>query len=216
MANALFDLTVDYTYGPERVRDFINLQLEKRVKENLIEESELDSIGLAMEIMACEFIDYNDTIDTLRLRHGVTYKVKKNQIRLFVPSSVKDERGRYYAGHIEFGFSNWKNNMFVGPFPYLRPAMRYGADLSREDISDNLAKIITGERYWWRGSRKDNRYMAGQMIGNKYGALFGAKKVMDKPLAEKGELRHQWGGRSGPYSYARTMHGRWRTTPKRG
>lgn len=167
MANALFDLTMTYEYAGKEVTNFLELELEKRVKEEVREASELQPVADAMKRFAQQFVLANHTYDSGDLYRGIESKADRNQIRLWVPSSVKDSRGRYYAGHIEFGFHNWRNQSFVGPFPYLRPAMRYGADLTREDITADLVKIITGERFWWRGSRKNGEYMYGQMIGQR-------------------------------------------------
>lgn len=209
MANALFDLTMAYEYAGKEVRNFLELELEKRVKKKAFDQAKLEQAAKIMEAAARRFVISNGTVDTRTLIKGITHETGKNKIKLYVPSSVTDKHGRYYAGHIEFGFRHWKNNMFVGPFPYLRPAMRYGADVTREDVSNNVAALITGQRNWWTGSSLRGHYMAGQMLGTKAGNLHELSSTL-RPNATRNKADNPWGGRYGSYRYAKIDKGHWK------
>lgn len=166
MANALFDIETNYGYDHMfgEVMDNLEFALHKR---NLAEafQGDFDLIGQNMKDIAQTLVRSNRTIDTFKMHDSISYEKTSNGLRLFVPSSATDNRGRYYAGHIEYGFTQihagyrdeWgvfiplKRDLrqFKGPYPFLRPALRYGADMSANRIGESFAAMITGERRWF-------------------------------------------------------------------
>ena len=207
MANALFDITAVCKYGDHPLENFLLFGLTKRKMDEAFSGS-LDDIGKSMQKAARTFIDINGTKKTGDLKDNITYRVYKQnkQLVLYVPVGFSTKnpgwRGdyRYYAGHIEYGFwlkgLNNKYVAFKGPWPYLRPAMRYGAALSAENIGDNLAQLITGRLNWYTKSR-------GPGNTSMYSLKLGSDKKESQLSTET--KTPNWRGYSGQYSKYREI-----------
>lgn len=56
-------------------------------------------------------------------------------------ADAKDPRGRPYAGHMEYGYTDRGGNP-RGPWPFLRPAMRLALSATRANFADTIAREI--------------------------------------------------------------------------
>lgn len=85
------------------------------------------------------FILENGTYQDGTLYRNVKWRKINNGFQLY--DDARDKRGRPYAGHIEYGFTD-RAGMPHGPWPFLRPAMRIAAEMSTGVIGDRAASNI--------------------------------------------------------------------------
>ena len=146
-----------------------------------IDNYKTDVRSIADEIVAIaqEFILENGTYEDGELYNNVRWRPTEAGIQLY--DDARDKYGRPYAGHIEYGFTD-RAGMPHGPWPFLRPAMRIGAELSTGIIGDHMASDILygiGNRstiYFGRKDLNESARMAGgrnfirDTVRNSYGA----------------------------------------------
>lgn len=171
--------------------------------------------------LAKEFIDsvhpvnpYNRYQTTNRLRENVKYDTQTSSGgtggRLY--DDAKDNRGRKYAGHIEYGFTD-KAGVPRGPWPFLRPAMRLALSATRYDFAETMQNLITGDfskGYMTIGS-KDSKQNVLNLYGSNREAVshvkhqFGSFGQSRWSVAENGigfKSHVEYGFRASPESWA--------------
>lgn len=77
--------------------------------------------------MAQHFIDVNETEESGDMRKSIKYDAKEDGVQIEVPV--------FYAPYIEYGFTHNKTKRFIGPFPFIRPAIAWAADATYKDIT---------------------------------------------------------------------------------
>ena len=133
--------TYDYLgqtfYNAEDFTDFLNYNL--KMASN-IENYKTDIESIANEIVAIarNFVISNGTYKTGRLHDSIHWEPQARGIRL--TADAKDGES-HYAGHIEYGFVG-RDGLPKGPWPFLRPAMRIGAEASTGQLADHMASNI--------------------------------------------------------------------------
>lgn len=102
-------------------------------------KTDVEKIAKEIVSIAQDFIIENGTYQEGELWKHVKWGKTASGIRLY--DDVRDKYGRPYAGHIEYGFTD-KAGVPHGPWPFLRPAMRIGAEMSTGIIGDHMASNI--------------------------------------------------------------------------
>lgn len=106
-----------------------------------IDQYATDIAAIADETVeiAREFILENGTYQDGTLYRNVKWRKIEKGFQLY--DDARDSRGRPYAGHIEYGFTD-RAGMPHGPWPFLRPAMRIAAEMSTGAIGNHMASNI--------------------------------------------------------------------------
>lgn len=114
---------------------------------------------------------------TRNLRGSISYDMSTtnggNGGRLF--ANAKDYRGRPYAGHIEYGYTDRGGNP-RGPWPFLRPAMRLAASATRYDFARTMEDLMFGN--YRDGSITIGSKNARQSVANLYGSTRAATSTI--------------------------------------
>lgn len=150
-------------YNPE---DFLSHLAYNLNMAQDIDVYKTDVRAIADEIVsiAQDFIIENGTYQDGELWRNVKWTQISNGIQLY--DDARDKYGRPYAGHIEYGFTD-KAGMPHGPWPFLRPAMRIGAEMSTGMIADHMASNIlygignNNRIYFGRHDLRDAAILAG-------------------------------------------------------
>lgn len=167
--NIAVDIETVYEYAGSEYynpRDFLdhlayNLNMAKDID---LYATDVESIADEIVSIAQDFIIENGTYEDGELWRNVKWKKIGKGIQLY--DDARDDYGRPYAGHIEYGFTD-KAGMPHGPWPFLRPAMRIGAEMSTGIIADHMASNILygiGNRnriYFGRRNLNDSARLAG-------------------------------------------------------
>lgn len=158
--NVLLELDVQYEY-----QNVVKDEFGEQVSGGLLREFELrlshingrdlsefvtdfDEIADDMKGLARAFLDKNiyerpqhpkAPPRTHELYESVEAVPEGNSIILIAPA--RDDAGRAYAGHIEYGFT-LKDGRPRGPWPFLRPAARLAAARSTGPIGENLREYL--------------------------------------------------------------------------
>lgn len=110
--------------------------------------TDFDEIAEDMEDLAHAFLDKNIyEIPQNPKAPPRTYRLYDSVIALPVGDSIileapaRDNVGRAYAGHIEYGFT-LRDGRPRGPWPFLRPAARLAAARSTGPIGENLREYL--------------------------------------------------------------------------
>lgn len=141
-----------------------------------------DIAAIADETVAIarEFILENGTYQDGTLYRNVKWRKINNGFQLY--DDARDKRGRPYAGHIEYGFTD-RAGMPHGPWPFLRPAMRIAAEMSTGAIGDHAVSNIL--------------YGIGSGNTLKFGrrSLYGGDHVIGGMNAIRGQTRSSFGAK---------------------
>lgn len=121
----------------ESFTEFLNYNLNMA---SHIDNYKTDIEAIANEIVeiAKDFVISNGTYQTGRLHDSIHWVPQARGIQLI--ADAKDGES-HYAGHIEYGFVG-RDGMPKGPWPFLRPAMRIGAEASTGQLADRMASNI--------------------------------------------------------------------------
>lgn len=84
-------------------------------------------------------VDINGYYGTGRLHESVQYQVEDCSVSLSAPA--KDPKGRSYAAYVEYGFS--AGGRFLGPWPFLRPALQLMVEASHDGITKALQNMVS-------------------------------------------------------------------------
>ena len=174
--NIAVDIETVYEYAGSEYynsRDFLDHLAYNLNMAKSIDNYKTDVRAIANEIVsiAQDFIIENGTYEDGELWRNVKWRETSSGIQLY--DDARDDYGRPYAGHIEYGFTD-KAGMPHGPWPFLRPAMRIGAEMSTGIIADHMASnILYG-------------------IGNSNRIYFGRKNLNDvaRQAGGKDAIRH--------------------------
>lgn len=175
--NVLLELDVQYEY-----QNVVKDEFGAQVSGGLLREFELrlshingrdlsefvtdfDEIADDMKRLARAFLDKNiyerpqhpkAPPRTHELYESVEAVPEGNSIILIAPA--RDDAGRAYAGHIEYGFT-LRDGRPRGPWPFLRPAARLAAARSTGPIGENLSQylrdVLAGEKILEFGRNTD-------------------------------------------------------------
>ena len=182
--NIAVDIETVYEYAgsqffdPDEFCDYLAYNLNTAQH---IDNYKTDVRQIADEIVAIaqDFILENGTYQDGELWRNVKWRATEAGIQLY--DDARDAYGRPYSGHIEYGFTD-KAGMPHGPWPFLRPAMRIGAEMSTGIIGDHMASDIlygignNNRIYFGRRVLDDSARMAGgrnsirDTVRNSYGA----------------------------------------------
>lgn len=134
--------------------------------------------------MAKHFVDVNKTRESDRMRDSITYDVKENGVQIEVPV--------HYAPYIEYGFTHNHSHAFIGPFPFIRPAIAWAADATYKDITRKVNNFfLQGEDNKVTFGRQRNwnpTYSAAKNIADGYRSAYrgGAWWGLHGPSVAKG------------------------------
>lgn len=167
--NIAVDIETVYEYAGSEFynsADFLDHLAYNLNMARSIDNYKTDVRAIANEIVsiAQDFIVENGTYEDGELWRNVKWRETSSGIQLY--DDARDDYGRPYAGHIEYGFTD-KAGMPHGPWPFLRPAMRIGAEMSTGVIGDHMASDILygiGNRsriYFGRRNLNDSARLAG-------------------------------------------------------
>lgn len=123
-------VSTDYHYQPKRGGSNVNVhldypavldrdnskKLEYEIRGGRFKKEVLESMADRAKDYAQVFLRSGGHIKTGTLYNSISSSVKGNSIKLTANTK--------YAGHIEYGFHHRGNNRFIGPFPYIRPAIQ--------------------------------------------------------------------------------------------
>lgn len=127
----------------ESFTDFLNYNLNMASDINEY-KTDVAAIGDEIVKIAKEFVITNGTYRTGRLHDSIHWIPKSKGIQLVADAKEGD---RHYAGHIEYGFVG-RDGLPYGPWPFLRPAMRIGAEASTGRLADAMAnRILRGKGF---------------------------------------------------------------------
>lgn len=122
--------------------------------------------------MAQHFIDVNETEESGDMRESITYDPKEDGVQIEVPV--------FYAPYIEYGFTHNKSGRFIGPFPFIRPAIAWAADATYKDITRKVNnfflegegnKITFGQQRNWNPT-----HSAAKNIADGYRSAYGGRE----------------------------------------
>lgn len=134
--------------------------------------------------MARYFIDVNKTERSGKMRRSITYDVKEDGVQIEVPV--------HYAPYIEYGFTHNHSREFIGPFPFIRPAIAWAADATYKDITTRVNNFFLegeGNRVTFGQQRNWNpTQSAARNIADGYRSAYtgGAWWGLHGPAAAKG------------------------------
>lgn len=120
-----------------------------------------EKLGEKIVEMARHFIDVNKTKKSGDMRKSVTSIPKEDSVQIKVPV--------FYAPYIEYGFTHNKTHQFIGPFPFIRPAIAWAADATYKDITRKVNnfflegegnKVTFGQQRNWNPTRSAAREIA--------------------------------------------------------
>lgn len=179
-ANLVAELDVNYEYlGYERenfddLRNHLQLSLEF-LRDTDSYATDVAGIMEQAEMYAKSFLSQHGKYRTGKLYDSIiSERVSSNQWVLHAPA--RDNEGRFYAGHIEYGFTD-KSGKSHGPWPFLRPAVRLAAMDSRGELADALARkalygdVLTGGYSQWnvafgRSGQSFSNYKGSKAFNN--------------------------------------------------
>ena len=167
--NIAVDIETVYEYAgsqffdPDVFLDHLayNLNMAKDID---LYKTDVRAIADEIVSIAQDFIIENGTYEDGELWRNVRWTKTPNGIQLY--DDARDKYGRAYAGHIEYGFTD-RAGMPHGPWPFLRPAMRIGAEMSTGIIGDHMASNIlygignNNRIYFGRRNLDESARMAG-------------------------------------------------------
>lgn len=193
--NIAVDIETVYEYAGSEYynsRDFLdhlayNLNMAKDID---LYVTDIESIADEIVSIAQDFIVENGTYQDGELWRNVKWRKIGKGIQLY--DDARDDYGRAYAGHIEYGFTD-KAGMPHGPWPFLRPAMRIGAEMSTGIIADHMASNIL------YGIGNDNRIYFGRRNLNDSARLAGGKDSIRHNVRASYDSRNKvniWHGRA--------------------
>ena len=112
-------------------------------KANILDyKNDFAKIGKEMEKMAKKFVVANNTVLTGLLLKSIHCKPSFRSLSFY--TNEKNKRGQPYAPYIEFGFKHRNSKKMVGPFPFMRPAMAWGAAATQKAIMDKVETYLIG------------------------------------------------------------------------
>lgn len=88
---------------------------------------DFERLGKKIVEMAQHFVDVNKTKESGDMRKSITYDAREDGVEIKVPV--------FYAPYIEYGFTHNNSGRFIGPFPFIRPAIAWAADATYKDIT---------------------------------------------------------------------------------
>ena len=144
-ANLLAELDVEYEYLGYEHKDFEDLRNHLQLSLTFLQDTDtyatnVEGIMKQAEMYARSFLSQHGKYRTGNLYNSIiSERTSSNQWVLHAPA--RDGKGRYYAGHIEYGFTD-KSGRAHGPWPFLRPAVRLAAMDSRGELADALARGV--------------------------------------------------------------------------
>lgn len=176
-------------YDSKEFMDYLayNLNMAKDID---LYVTDIESIADEIVSIAQDFIIENGTYQDGELWRNVKWRKKSKGIQLY--DDARDGYGRAYSGHIEYGFTD-KAGMPHGPWPFLRPAMRIGAEMSTGIIADHMASNIL------YGIGNDNRIYFGRRNLNDSAKLAGGREMIRHDVRAAYDSRNKvniWHGRA--------------------
>lgn len=153
--NVEVQTTYSYRNDPNNIYDQLSDVLgfdliTTRDLESYVEKDVEKTLDYAVEI-AQDFVDSQHPVPGNSGKYEGTHRLKENIRKQMYTSSggsggrlvadAKDHRGRPYAGHIEYGYTDRGGNP-RGPWPFLRPAMRLAVSATRANFADTVARGI--------------------------------------------------------------------------
>ena len=170
-------------YNPQDFLDHLayNLNTAKHID---LYKTDVERIANEIVSIAKDFIIENGTYQDGELWRNVKWRKTSSGIQLY--DDARDKYGRPYAGHIEYGFTD-KAGMPHGPWPFLRPAMRIGAEMSTGAIADHMASNIlygignSNRIYFGRKNLSDSARLAGgrEMIRHDVRAAYDSRNKVN-------------------------------------
>lgn len=106
-------------------------------------KQDMEEVANLLRELALGYIQQNGTIrepspSITNLRDGLFSYVENETIQF--GDNATDERGRKYAGHIEWGFTD-RAGVGRGPWPFMRPALEMGSEITRGILAERMAEI---------------------------------------------------------------------------
>lgn len=129
-------------------------------------------LGKKIVEMAQHFVDVNKTRESGDMRKSITSDAKEDGVEIKVPV--------LYAPYIEYGFTHNNSGRFIGPFPFIRPAIAWAADATYKDIDRRVNnfflegegnKITFGQQRSWNPTNS-----AARNIANEYRSPSGGRE----------------------------------------
>lgn len=112
-------------------------------KDSILDyKADFAKIGKEMEKMAKKFVVANNTVITGHLLKSIHCKPSFKSLSFY--TNEKNERGQRYAAYIEYGFKHRNSKKMIGPFPFMRPAMIWGAAATQKAIMDKVEDYLIG------------------------------------------------------------------------
>lgn len=170
-----FTITTDYAYGSFRdleshIKYLDNLRYD--LKGGNFNQEIRKTLAKRMENYAKQFLTEGGHVKTTYLRNSIIGYTEGAH-------SITVEATAPYSGHIEYGFR--KGGRFIGPFPYLRPALQTVSAESRELLPEYLAERViypnSSGRYKGLGGLNMDRSLTSEKFGNLGNVLLGSSGV---------------------------------------
>jgi len=158
-ANLVAELEVEYEYLGYHKDSFDDIANDLQLNLAFLQDTDsyatnVQHIMKEAEKYAKSFLRQHGKYYTGNLHDSIiAERVSASQWTLHAPA--KDKYGRYYAGHIEYGYTD-KLGKPHGPWPFLRPALRLAAMDSRGELADAVARkalygdTLTGGYSQWQ------------------------------------------------------------------
>lgn len=143
MSNSFFNFSSNYKYIFDTYRQRA-LQMELALTNGDFLESELDTIGDEMVEVAREFARVQGVFRKGNLINSIT-KEYGGPGKIILRAPVRDKRGKFYAGHQEYGFHPRGGKTFIPARPFMRPALSTVAAKSRRGLTKHLMDLWAGE-----------------------------------------------------------------------
>lgn len=143
MAGAKLQVFLD-TYEADMTKQQLEYMLlgSKNIVGKDSYKNDFARIGKEMEKMAKKFVVANNTVLTGHLLKSIHCKPSFKSLSFY--TDEKNERGQRYAAYIEYGFKHRNSKKMVGPFPFMRPAMAWGAAATQKAIMDKVETYLIG------------------------------------------------------------------------
>lgn len=167
-----FTVTTDYSYchfrDPNSIIEYLD-HLRYDLQGGSFNKEVRENLGKRMVQYAQAFLEQGHHNRHGVLSNSITYDTGGRSIMV--------EAKAPYSGHIEYGFRSRGNKRFVGPFPYLRPALQIVSAESRDLFSEYMESAILNpsSKYYYRGlgGVSMGRSMSGSNFQNLGNILLG-------------------------------------------
>ena len=102
-------------------------------------------------------------------------------------NDAQNERGQYYAGHMEYGFHDRGGN-FVPARPFMRPALYAVSEGSKANLT-NIMRGLLGNLWTGRGFQGVSTLSFGQKSQHPYSRFWSSSKNFSKGLSRKSGMK---------------------------